>query len=141
MRTRASIITVLSVLLSWNVMAADSHTLTINIDNIQDQGGTLYLSVYNTEESYDSNSQAVTATSKDLSGSALSVTIPSLPAGKYAIKFFIDSNANKRIDFGPQGIPTEQYGFSNNGGTFGPPSFAEASIDLNGDTGIEIHAR
>jgi len=51
--------------------------------------------------------------------------------GKYAVALFHDENANKRLDQGFLGIPTEGYGFSNNPGIwFGPPDLADALFSV-----------
>jgi uncharacterized protein (DUF2141 family) len=56
-----------------------------------------------------------------------------IPAGTYAISLFIDSNENEEFDTNFLGLPTEQYGFSNNAmGRFGPPQFEPASFILDG---------
>ncbi len=64
-----------------------------------------------------------------------------LPVGTYAIAIFHDSNNNKKLDKNWVGIPKEGYGFSNNVfGTFGPPSFQEASfkVKANNTTNLKI---
>ena len=63
-----------------------------------------------------------------------------LPEGVYAIGIFVDVNRNNRMDRNFIGIPKEQYGFSNDArGSFGPPSFAEASFTVSGDLRLEIN--
>ena len=65
-----------------------------------------------------------------------------LPVGVYAVSFYIDSNNNQKLDFNFFGIPTEQYGFSNNSmGFFGPPSFDQASFTIDKESKISIKAR
>ena len=62
-----------------------------------------------------------------------------LPEGVYAIGIFVDVNRNNRMDRNFVGIPKEQYGFSNNAkGSFGPPSFMDASFTVSGDLTLNI---
>ena len=51
----------------------------------------------------------------------------------------MDSNDNKIIDKNFLGIPSEQYGFSNNAtGFLGSPSYKDASFNLVDDLDIKI---
>lgn len=71
----------------------------------------------------------------------LSLTIPGLPAGKYALAAYVDSNRNGKRDQNFLGIPTERVGFSNDArGKFGPPDFADAAFEIgDGITRLSIH--
>ena len=63
-----------------------------------------------------------------------------LPNGTYAIGIFIDTNYNNEMDRNFFGVPKEQYGFSNDAkGSFGPPSFKDASFTVSGDMQLEIN--
>jgi uncharacterized protein (DUF2141 family) len=54
-----------------------------------------------------------------------------VPAGRFAVSVFHDENGDRELNTGALGIPTEDYGFSADArGTFGPPSFTEASLEL-----------
>jgi uncharacterized protein (DUF2141 family) len=54
-----------------------------------------------------------------------------VPSGPFAISAFHDEDADRVMDTGPFGIPSEDYGFSRDArGTFGPPGFEEARLDL-----------
>ncbi|WP_230530359.1 DUF2141 domain-containing protein [Microvirga roseola] len=48
--------------------------------------------------------------------------------GAYAIAVFHDVNCNRRLDRNFIGLPSEPYGFSNDVGRRGPPSFGAARI-------------
>ena len=63
-----------------------------------------------------------------------------LPNGTYAIGIFVDVNYNNEMDRNFFGVPKEQYGFSNDAkGSFGPPSFNDASFTVTGDMQLEIN--
>ena len=60
------------------------------------------------------------------------VVIDSLKYGEYAVRVFHDENKNKIIDTNLLGIPTEDYGYSNNASSwFGPPSWDKAKFIFN----------
>ncbi|MDG2004226.1 MAG: DUF2141 domain-containing protein [Novosphingobium sp.] len=51
--------------------------------------------------------------------------------GTYAVVLYHDENANRKLDRGALGIPTEGYGFTNNPGTFfGLPSFKSVRLNV-----------
>jgi len=57
------------------------------------------------------------------------VEFTELPFGDYAIKTFHNENSNSDLDTNMFGMPTEDYGFSNNArGIFGPPSWKDAKF-------------
>jgi uncharacterized protein (DUF2141 family) len=67
------------------------------------------------------------------------LSIDALAPGRYAIAVYVDRNGNGKLDRGLFGKPTEPYGFSNGGGMFGPPDFADAVIDVaDGGSAIRI---
>jgi uncharacterized protein (DUF2141 family) len=60
------------------------------------------------------------------------VVIDSLEYGEYAVRVFHDENKNEIIDTNFLGIPTEDYGYSNNVSSwFGPPSWDRAKFIFN----------
>lgn len=57
------------------------------------------------------------------------VVIDSLQYGEYAVRVFHDENKNEIVDTNIFGIPTEDYGYSNNVSSwFGPPSWERAKF-------------
>ncbi|WP_053094208.1 DUF2141 domain-containing protein [Cellvibrio sp. pealriver] len=122
-------------------LPAMAHELVVNVGNIASTDGHLLVAVYNQQTHYDNNSQRVAVQKVKMTGDSMRVVLGDLPAGEYAVKLFQDENDNGSIDMNAMGIPTEPYGFSNNGGMFGPPSFDDAKIQLNQPTEIEIQLR
>jgi uncharacterized protein (DUF2141 family) len=118
-----------------------AHELSLRIDKIKSDKGVMLVALHNNVKSYDANGEAVTAKKLPLNGPELVVDFGDLPAGTYAIKLYQDENENGEIDKSFMGIPTEGYGFSNNGGAFGPSSFEDASFTLDKDLQVEIHLR
>jgi uncharacterized protein (DUF2141 family) len=59
-------------------------------------------------------------------------TYTDIPFGEYAVKIFHDEDNNGELDAGFFGIPTEDYGFSNNAkASFGPPDYEDAKFLFN----------
>jgi len=60
------------------------------------------------------------------------VVIDSLEYGEYAVRVFHDENKNEIVDTNIFGIPTEDYGYSNDASDwFGPPSWEKAKFIFN----------
>jgi len=132
-------VAVLSALMVSQLTMA--HDLRLHIDKIKSNKGVMLVALHNQQESYDANTPTVAAKKLALSGGELIVEFGDLPAGTYAIKLYQDENENGVIDKSFMGIPTEGYGFSNNGGEYGQPSFKEASFTLDKDLQVDIHLR
>lgn len=59
----------------------------------------------------------------------------SVAYGRYAVAAVHDADGDGRLDTNFLGMPRERYGFSNGArGTFGPPSFQDASFPVNRPT-------
>lgn len=58
------------------------------------------------------------------------IVFQDLAEGRYMIAAFQDLNGNQQLDFDPQGMPQEPYGFSSETGEPAGPSFASASFKL-----------
>lgn len=66
------------------------------------------------------------------------VEIDSIPPGTYAIKVFVDENANGKLDLGWNGIPDEPCGFSGtNNRISGVPTFPMAMITITGGKNVQ----
>ncbi|MFK7862759.1 MAG: DUF2141 domain-containing protein [Pseudohongiellaceae bacterium] len=124
--------------LSHPLQAAD---VELTIENITEVSGTLYWSVYDSEDTYKSEEHPVVAAQSKVTGEMLKVTLHDLPEGDYAVKLFHDANDNGEMDSNLIGIPQEGYGFSNNGGAFGPSSYSDAKVKVEDNTLITIRLR
>lgn len=116
-----------------------AHDLTVKVDNIESTKGFLYISLHNTDKTWMTSQQSVQAKKIPMEEKAMTVIFKDLPDGDYAALLFQDENENGYIDKNAFGIPTEPYGFSQNGGSFGPPSFKDASVNLKENSEITIY--
>ena len=125
-----------------SVFGQTSKTLTINFTGYKSQKGTLYIALYNSEESYlDKSRVAASKIIKAENGNTV-VSFSVKENEYYAIAVFLDENDNAKLDTNLFGIPQEFYGFSNNAtGFMSSPSFNKAKLKMNTDkaTTIQLH--
>lgn len=126
-----------------NMFAANTyaHELVLTVDQIKQLKGNMMIALYNSNDNYKSNTNTFSGKKVAVTEKILTVNFGDIPAGDYAIKLCQDENDNGKIDKNFVGIPTEGYGFSNNGGEMGQPDFGEAKFTVNSDTNINIHLR
>ncbi|HTF96726.1 MAG TPA: DUF2141 domain-containing protein [Cellvibrio sp.] len=122
-------------------MPSFAHELTLKIGNIQKTDGNLLIAIYDQQTHFDANSQWVAVQKVKVTTGPMRIVFSDLPTGHYAVKLFQDENDNGRIDMNATGIPTEPYGFSANGGIYGPPSFDDSKVKLDKSTEIDIQLR
>jgi uncharacterized protein (DUF2141 family) len=134
----ASSLFLASSLFSINTYA---HDLVLKIDKITNTKGVIMIALHNNASTYESDQHMFSAKKMAITENTLTVHFGDIPKGDYAIKLFQDENENGRIDKNDLGIPTEGYGFSNNGDTMGQPSFEEAKFSVNSATTLTIHLR
>jgi uncharacterized protein (DUF2141 family) len=77
-----------------------------------------------------------------ISGGSAIATFEDVPAGPFAVSVYHDENGDGKMDTNLVGIPSEDYGFSADAsGVFGPPSFEEASLELEAGASMQITVR
>lgn len=130
-----------SALLLASAAYAQSANITLEVSNIKVTEGSLLVAVFSSEASYNQGGEPVAYSQVPATSKSLSIDFPELADGEYAIKLYHDENSNGKLDTNFVGIPTEGYGFSNNGGRFGPPSFADARFGVSGNTALTIFLR
>jgi len=118
--------------------SAYAAELTINVNEIEGNDGYILVALFSGEESYTSGKSKWSSRVK-VANNQEKVTFSALPDGEYAVKLFHDENDNKKLDMNMLGIPSESYGFSNNKGRFGQPSYQEAKFTVTNTTDIEIN--
>jgi uncharacterized protein (DUF2141 family) len=101
-------------------------TLVIQVQGVQSDQGVIYAAVCATgfaeEDCPYRDRQAASIGTVEL-------RIPDVRPGAYAVAVFLDLNGNGRLDrflF----VPTEPFGFSNDVGRSGPPSFEAARVSV-----------
>lgn len=123
--------------------AKSKGILIVKFDGIQSNNGNIKFALCNSADNYEDNKSPFIGKSISISKNTAIVEFDSLPFGEYAIKAFHDEDANSDLNTNILGIPTEDYGFSNNArGLFGPPSWDDAKFKLTNEKKIvEIKIR
>ncbi len=115
-----------------------ADTLSMKIDNIQDDNGTIMISIGDATAFDRKGPNALQIILPARVGS-VSFTTDALPAGTWAARILHDENGNNEMDSNMVGMPKEPWGMSNNArGNFGPPKFEDARFELKGDTALVI---
>ncbi len=114
-------------------------TLTVVVEGITKQEGTLLINIFNTAENFPRRKGTIKRASVGVDTTTITQTFKNLPEGDYAIMTMHDVNSDKKMNKNAIGFPDEPYGFSNNiKPTFSIPSFDEAKFTLKGDQKITI---
>jgi uncharacterized protein (DUF2141 family) len=123
-------------ILSYNAQEKTAD-LTVKIEGLKSDKGSLLVGIYNTQESFlkkPFKSNIIKIVDKKAI-----VTFKNIPKGNYAVSFVHDQNNNKKMDTNFFGIPKEAYGCSNNAmGFMGPPKYEDAKFQLTENQTINI---
>ena len=104
--------------------------ITVVISNFDTNQGKVFIALYNSEASF--LNKGFEATFSKIENNTCTVTFKAVPNGTYAISMFHDENDNNKMDTALFGIPTEDYGASNNAkGFMGPPKWQDAKFQIN----------
>jgi uncharacterized protein (DUF2141 family) len=107
-------------------------TITVQLTGFENDRGPVKLCVCRSEDEYTGKKKEFCTASTELKNRKAEWVFENMPYGTYSIKAFHDKNENNVLDKDFLGMPTEQYGFSNNArGQFGPPPFAKTAFTLD----------
>ena len=137
-RTRLTAVIILTALLSPTNFSQVINTpveigsLSVKMTGFANDKGECWFALDNSEGVYESDDSVFIGEILPITNGEASITIDSLQYGTYAIKVFHDKNNNGELDTNILGIPSEDYGFSNNAsGWFGPPRWEKANFLFN----------
>jgi uncharacterized protein (DUF2141 family) len=107
-------------------------TLDIKISGFENDKGDCWFALDNSKEVYESKDSVFIGKILPIVNRDVHLKIDSLEYGYYAIRVFHDENSNRKLDSNFLGIPTENYGYSNNAKAwFGPPNWEKAKFFFN----------
>jgi len=117
------------LVLAQSVEDKNTGDLTIVVTGLENDDGEVLIAVSNSRENYESNDSAFVGVKVKIENNKAEYKFEELQFGEYAIKLFHDENMNGELDSNFLGVPTEDYGFSNNArGTFGPADYDDAKF-------------
>lgn len=117
--------------------AQENFTITVAVENANSNDGKMFIALYNSEtgflEKSYKNKRSI------IENKACTVNFEEIPKGIYAVSIFHDENDNGKMDTNFFGIPSEDYGCSNDAkGFMGPPKWDDAKFDLKEDKILKI---
>jgi uncharacterized protein (DUF2141 family) len=119
---------------------AQGFTLTVVVEGVNDLDGNVGMLVFNSPKGWAEDRGAAL---KDIVVPAhpgtVTIPVPNLPAGQYAVAIVHDVNKNHKLDRNWIGQPKEQWGLSNNPhAVIKAPSYKACTFTLKGDQEIHI---
>lgn len=117
--------------------------VTVRVSGCRNDDGHVYVAFYPGPEGFPKDPDQVAYTGKGLvrSGRA-TIDVPDVEPGRYAAAVFHDENDDGVLNMRLKVFPKEGFGFSGGGGSrTGPPSFDDASFEVDGDTEVAIEMR
>ena len=127
----------LSIFLLIAPPALSQGRLEVTIVGIKEFRGSLRVGLFKNPDNFPG--KAVAGKVVAVRGDSTAVVFEELVPGRYALSVIHDENDNGELDTNLVGIPKEGFGFGNNAmGTFGPPSFRKASIEVGSSPAKQI---
>lgn len=99
-------------ILSFLPLPADAGTLQISVDNIKAAEGMIWVGLYRTEEDFLIKEKAILVGVHVEQEGQMTIRMPALVYGEYAMAIFHDLNNNGEMDRNLVGIPSEPFAFS-----------------------------
>ena len=121
-----------AILLLYVGSTTAAGRLVVNFEGISSDSGFIVASLVDSAEQFLSREhKPVASHGAEIKDGMATWVIENLAFGKYAISAYHDANSNAELDTGLFGIPTEDYGFSNNArASFGAPDYADAEFEF-----------
>lgn len=116
--------------------------LTVSISGFPSDAGKAYIGLFRKGDKFPEMSGQFIGKIIPIENKKAEISFSNLSENSYAIAVFHDKNKNGKLDKNMLGIPTENYGFSNNAReTFSAPSFESAAVKLDQSKSISIHIK
>lgn len=116
-----------------------SNYIKIVVTGMKEIKGKVRVGIFNSPDGFPVTGNQYKGFEYPVTGTKMTITIPNIEKGKYAIGIMQDLNGNGKLDKNVIGYPSEIYGFSNNSrGTFSAPTYESASFYHDGSTTLNI---
>lgn len=125
-------------LLTGLMTFSQTYDLKVIITDIEDEKGSIFLSLHNNEDTFPSGTGDTVKTGKiDKFDTTATFNFSDLEEGEYAISFFQDLNGNEEMDTNFIGFPKEPVGASNMS-SLGRPKFSKCKFAITKDKTIKV---
>jgi uncharacterized protein (DUF2141 family) len=115
-------------------LVSQAASLTIHLQDYRHPGATAYIAVYSVKDGASWGDEPTKLIlSPPLAGDEMKLEAE-LPAGRYALRAFVDINGNGELDTGAFGKPKEPFAFSRKTGAADSLRFKAAGVDV-GESG------
>ncbi|RMD76356.1 MAG: DUF2141 domain-containing protein [Bacteroidetes bacterium] len=101
-----------TLLLTTMPPPADTGTLIIEVQGIEEAGGFIWVGLYDSEAHYMVKEKAIVKGYDVTHTGTMRLEVHELPAGRWAIALFHDIDGDGELDTNYLGIPSEPYAFS-----------------------------
>ena len=123
-------------------LTAQKFSLTVTASGFPDNIGQAYMGLYRAQDDFPVINKQYIGKVVAISKNSATVTYTNLTKGSYAVAVFHDCNKDGVLNTNLFGVPTEEYGFSNNArNTFSAPSFSAASFTVSANKNISINVK
>ena len=139
MKTYKTLLAICMMFLSCALAAEESHKLAVNLAQIKNDKGNLFVELYSDPTTFRKSAKALKIIKVPAATGALTVTFDNLGTGTYAVLAYHDEDGNNTMNKRFGMIPTEGYGLSNNPKVMGPPAFKDSQFEVSADTEISIN--
>ena len=121
---------------------AEKLNLTVAVSGFSSDTGKAYIGLFRKGDKFPEMSGQFIGKIIPIENKKAEISFNNLSENTYAIAVFHDKNKNGTLDKNMLGIPTENYGFSNNAReTFSAPSFESAAVKLDQSKSISIYIK
>lgn len=116
------------MVLSAKILSAQS-TVTIEFFGVVKNGGKVYVSMFNSENSYNEKQVYLKFEMEPVQENIQEEL--SLPYGEYFFSAYQDHNGNGKLDSGLMGIPKEKFAFNNYDAKSPPGGFSRHKVTID----------
>jgi len=113
-----------------NAQQQKTFDIKVEVKNAKNDDGKMFFALYDNEK--DFLKKEIKGDIEVITNKTSIITFKNVPTGVYAVSVFHDKNDNGEMDTNGLGIPTENFGCSNNAkGFMGPPKWKNAKFELS----------
>ncbi len=128
--------------LAASAMPARASELVVNVTGIRSEAGEIGCALHANAARFLSGTGDVPTRWQKADPKGVTCRFAGLPAGQYAVAVLHDLNGNRKTDTNLFGIPTEDWGVTNNvRPAMRAPTFEEARVTLSGEGRVTVGVR